>query len=112
VEQRSDVLRSRFVRFVPPVTWPSAQCRFALQPFNDTRIVLSARRGGLVNGNYTWSGEPEGDMAGWGILAVSPKGRVAVSIEAHGRRFQVVNVNVDDAVYAVLELRPLQRRDG
>jgi hypothetical protein len=105
VEHREDVLRSRYVRFRQPESWPALSSRFVVRPFDDTFFIFRTRRTGPVGEDgQSWFGAVEGDPGGWGGVVVRPNGKVALSFRADGRRFEVVNVG--DEAYAVLELTP------
>lgn len=58
--------------------------------------------------SYSWFGIPESDPMGWGGFMVRANGKISMSIDANGKRYEVVNVSSDigNAAYAVLELAP------
>ena len=109
VQRRDDVVRARFVRFERPDRWPSPESRFVFRPFADTRLELNLRRAGPTAGGtaYSWFGTVDGDPLGWGGVVARPNGRIAFSLDAHGRRYEIINV--DSWAYAVLELEPRER---
>ena len=105
VERRDDVLRHRFVRFQQPANIPSPRSRFIVQPFADTRLTMRMRRANPVGkDSYSWFGVPEGDSFGWGGIVVRANGRISLSINTKGKRFEAINVG--NNVYAFLELTP------
>ncbi len=105
IEHRDDVIRHRFVRFQRPDAWPSPRSQFVVHPFPDVSLELRVRRAGpIANSAYSWFGVVDGDPLGWVGFVGRKNGRVAASIDANGRRFEIVNV--DAGAYAVLELRP------